>query len=169
MSLAKFMLRNTARMYQAQMNKLVKNKFRPVPELVEAFNYNSSHTMGGIGFPYYKDLIQEAWHPVTQAQNHKIVVWDVIYVFSEASVTTSNGKFILTICNRLTPSDSVEVRFDDPTDRLAYIKECKIFFDYAYGMVYVKQPDLVDFKKRRNENRNQFVGHLEKIEQGKIT
>lgn len=167
MSLAKFMLRSTARMYQTQMNKLVKNKFRPVPELVEAFNYNSSHTMSGIGFPYYKDLIQEAWHPVAQAQNHKIVVWDILYVFSEAGVTSTSGKHVLTICNRLSPSESVEVRFDDASDRLAYIKECKVLFDFAHEMVYVKQPDLVDFKKRRNENRNQFIGHLEKIEQGK--
>ncbi|MCB2792089.1 hypothetical protein KQ881_16050, partial [Listeria monocytogenes] len=81
--------------------------------------YNSSHIMGGIGFPYSKDLIREAWHPVAQAQNHKIVVWDILYVFSEVGVTSTGIKHVLTICNRLSPSEAVEVRCDDVSDRLA--------------------------------------------------
>ena len=155
MSLATFMLNSAFLQYKHHMNKIVKNKFKPVPNLVEVFNFNSKRALKDFGFPLYKCLIDEAWHPVTTYNNHKIVVWDIAYVFTDSPVTDSKGRFSLYICNKWEPTETNKIYFDTKEDRLAYVLECQIFFNSENQQILVKQPNMIDFKKCRKEMEGQ--------------
>lgn len=156
MSTASFMLRSVEQQYRHQMDKLVKNKFRPIPQLIEMFNFNSKQAKSGYGFPYYSDLIVEAWHPVVQAQNHKIVVWDVAYFFSDIGVNTETP-YKLTIGNKMNPNESITESFSCPEDRLEYAKKCQIFFNYENNWIHVKTPSLQEIRDAREEKKKMQI------------
>lgn len=137
MSLSSKILKHAEDQYRALLNKSVsKRKYRPAPKLVEMFNFKSDESNQGFGFVLYKNLIKHAWHPVTDYNGHKIVVWDVAFMCCDFV----DNNYELHIGNRLGSGIAKLKRFKTSYERQCYMEDIQIAFNENNRMNSQKTP-----------------------------
>lgn len=140
MSLPRHVLKHAEDQYRALLNKSVsKRKYRPAPKLVEMFNFKSDDSNQGFGFPLYKNLIKHAWHPVTDYNGHKIIVWDVAFMCCDFV----DNNYELHIGNRLEPGLAMVKKFKTSYERQCYMEDIQITFNENNRMISINLPDPI--------------------------
>lgn len=162
MSLSNQILKHAEDQYRALLDKSVsKRKFRPAPKLVEMFNFKSDESNKGFGFPLYKNLIQQAWHPVTDFNGHKIVVWDVAFMCCDFV----DARYELYICNKLEPENTTHKRFKSAYERQCYMEDIRIAFNEGNHMINIHLPDPIMWPQKFAvmERKKRLLSELETI------
>lgn len=162
MTLSKQILKQAEDQYRNLMDKTVsKRKYRPAPKLVEMFNFKSDESNNGFGFVLYKNLIKHAWHPVTDFNGHKIVVWDVAFMCCDSV----DSHYQLHIGNRLGPGLATLKKFKTSFERQCYMEDIQIAFNENNQLISIKLPDPILWPQKFAvmERKKQLLSELETI------
>lgn len=162
MTISKQILKHAEEQYRALMDKTVsKRKYRPAPKLVEMFNFKSDESNQGFGFVLYKNLIQQAWHPVTDFNGHKIVAWDVAFMCCDFV----DARYELYICNKLEPENTTLKRFKSAYERQCYMEDIRIAFNEGNHLIKIYEPEPTTWAQKfaMLERKKQLLSELETI------
>ena len=136
MTSANFMLKATEKQYRHVMDKTMKNKYKPVPKMVEMFNFKSDQSNQGYGFIYYKNLIQQAWHPTALFVGQRVIVWDVAFMCCDFL----DNRFELHICNRLDREENTTFKFKSDHERACFMDHILVEFNKNNKMISIIVP-----------------------------